>query len=207
MREGEFKTDRGDLSVQGGISHREPPLRFLGPFARTAGKAEPPTLGQQSEFPDRDRREPGLTGGRVDRTNQGLRESLGPREVPEPHMRIKKERRRAPSGSTRPAHPSASQSSSPSGSRMSASSSAVPRIAPKAPLTSGGGGGGMTWAMGTPRFVTSRGRPVLRTRSKAAKQVALNREMGTVSTDRTYYDRCPWSNIDPRALRHRTRHH
>jgi hypothetical protein len=45
----------------------------------------------------------------------------------------------------------------------------------------------MTCAMGTPRLVTRRGWPVLRTRSRAAKQVALNLEIGIASMQITYY--------------------
>jgi hypothetical protein len=44
-----------------------------------------------------------------------------------------------------------------------------------------GGGGGVTiWAMGTPRFVTKTGSPVLRTRSTTARQVALSLETEVV---------------------------
>lgn len=70
---------------------------------------------------------------------------------------------------------------------MSPTSSAEPAIAPKALSATCAGGTGTTWAMGTPRLVTSSGRPVLRTRSKAARQVALNVEIGRESTSRSYH--------------------
>jgi hypothetical protein len=43
-------------------------------------------------------------------------------------------------------------------------------------------GGGITWAMGSPFLVTKIGWPVLFTWSSRERQVALNLEMGTVSS-------------------------
>ena len=45
----------------------------------------------------------------------------------------------------------------------------------------GGGGGGMTSAMGSPFFVTSRERPVFFTLAKRCRQVALNFVIGISS--------------------------
>jgi hypothetical protein len=49
------------------------------------------------------------------------------------------------------------------------------------------GVGGMISAMGLPNRVTRIGRPVLRTRSSVARQVALNFEIGIESMRRAYY--------------------
>ncbi len=95
---------------------------------------------------------------------------------------------------------SASQSASSSGARMSPSSFTVPAMTPK-PLGGGSGeGGGRIWAMGTPRFVTSNGRPVRRTRSSRSRHVALNLETAIVSTpEHDIHGHGPWSDKRPRG--------
>ena len=63
----------------------------------------------------------------------------------------------------------------------------------------------MTSATGIPRFVTSRRRPVRRTRSSRARQVALNSEMLIVSAPASWqrwsYSQRPWSTpSQPRCV-------
>jgi hypothetical protein len=53
----------------------------------------------------------------------------------------------------------------------------VPFIQPNALFALGGGGGGVIMATGSPRFVTRRGSPLAFTRSREARQVALNFEI------------------------------
>lgn len=64
---------------------------------------------------------------------------------------------------------------------MSPTIFAVPRIEPSQSGRSDGGWGGTMSATGLPKRVMRSGRPVRRTRSNAARQVALNLDMGMVS--------------------------
>ncbi len=61
-----------------------------------------------------------------------------------------------------------------------------PRIEPGQVVGRAAARGGMTSASGFPNRVTRKGRPVRRTRSSAARQVALNFETAISSTSRFY---------------------
>src|SRR6476646_10514600 len=75
-------------------------------------------------------------------------------------------------------HFRASHSTSvPLGTAMSPAILAVPRIVPSHPGREGPGAGGTMSATGLPNRVTRKGRPVRRTRSSVARQVALNFEI------------------------------
>ncbi len=80
-------------------------------------------------------------------------------------------------------HRRTSQSSSGRGPTMSPRNSILSFMQPKRlSLACSGGGGGMILAMGLPRLVTSRGCPVWWTRSRTARQVALNWEIAMLSS-------------------------
>ena len=59
---------------------------------------------------------------------------------------------------------------------------ALARMAPSHPVPIVAIDGGMISAIGSPRRVTMIGAPVRRTRSRTERQVALNSEIGIVST-------------------------
>ena len=67
----------------------------------------------------------------------------------------------------------------------------VPAIAPSTRLGRGAGGGGTTWAKGTPNFVTRTGRRVRWTRLSTERQVALNLEAAIFSILNLYHGQRP----------------
>ena len=73
------------------------------------------------------------------------------------------------------------------GTVMSPTISAVPAMAPSQLGDGAFGVLGTMSAIGLPKRVTRNGRPVRRTRSSVARQVALNFEMGRVSIDYLYH--------------------
>src|ERR1017187_1828255 len=99
--------------------------------------------------------------------------------TPKPDVRIEQNLHSCTSHSTK----------SPVGEVKSAKIFPVPRKLPIQFRGRGAGVGGITSAMGLPNRVTHKGCPVRRTRSRVARHVALNLEMGIVSM-KTFR---PWS--------------
>ena len=78
---------------------------------------------------------------------------------------------------------------------MSPTMRAVPRIDPSSRREGFATEGGPTSATGSPNRVTSTGFPVFRTRSKTARQVALNFEMAIWSIRKVYHGQRSWSTV------------
>ena len=103
-------------------------------------------------------------------------EASGLDEAPDPDVGVEEELQ----------VPKTSHSSFPAtGSTMSPVPVACGALEPVPPAARPAGGAGRTSAIGSPRRVTRMGRPVRRTRSSAARHVALNFEIAITSVSRS----------------------
>lgn len=151
-----------------------------------ASSSIPPALGQQQRLPHADRRQPQLVGCVLQLLSHRLWQALGVEQAPKPDVGVEQE----------PQSPRTSQSlSSAAGDTMSPRMRPEPAADPSQPRSCDGWEGGTISAMGAPLRVTNTGRPVCRTSSSTARQVALNLDMAIDSTPTSYQDGRSWSEI------------
>lgn len=185
----------GDLVGERRFVKREGFQHMPHPGRGIRTQLDAPSFRKDEDLPDHDGRKPYLVGRIVQGCRHVPAEPVWLEQAPEEDVGVQQEPQRLRSES------SASHTfSSRAGLEMSPVIRPVPLRDPSHDSGRSPGGGGITCAIGTPRRVTRIGWPVRLTRSRSARQVALNFETGTRSIARV---NLPWSSTMVKTARHR----
>src|SRR5262245_27322652 len=182
------KIDRHTLNGNfvGECSLLEAHLRQSGPNPcnRLRVELNPALPGKDQQFPCTYRREPDFVLGILELSRDSTNNPGRFRHAPQPDMRVQQQSH---------LRTASHSSSSEAGETTSLRILTRPAMHPNQDFGRGDGAGGTTRATGSPRRVTRTGRPVRLTRSKTARQVALNSEIvivwigSSVAMAKTYH--------------------